>query len=795
MDPLSAIGLASAVVQFIDFGLKVAKRLDEFSSKSPGEVPKSLQAICTQLPLLVNALGRIKSDSQITALDFDTKCILRGMVTGCMAQIIEVENMINEISSIPDDSFKVKIKKVFTSLKYDEKVREIERNLHTYISVLILHHIVDSADAPLQLVDDTFFDVREKRVSPFIGRPSLMQKLEDHLHDAARSRVKTPTILLLAGEKGVGKTQLALEYCYQARSLGQFRTVFWVDASTLESLSLGFESIYATIRRSVNGSRTEKIGFVTGFLGGLWHPWLLILDNYEPTLLYNNIMEFLPHRGYGGIVMVTRSQSHDGLGKVLRVPKFLTIEDQSQLNSLLVQEVQRKDIEGIKNMVYQGADVNTLIWDEWPCLHRVAFFGLEGAVAFLLERGANPNPALKLRKPLYWAATSGHGSICRLLLDHEDATGLISKQADNQVAFDAAAENGSLGILQMIFSRREVRLSNKNQYDTTPLQSAAGKGHTDVLKFLIDQGALLEDHSQGDRALLDSAHHGHLEVVKLLCSQGKVSPNVQGPQGTTALYFAAELKNTEGNQENGGEMAKFLLDKGANANPVDGSEGPLHQAASHNHLNMIRLLLEHGADPTRDGNGWCPLTTAIRYNNPEAITLLLQADISDPVVRGAWLEKSLRYACRQGERGAVLQLLNAGANINAPEETGYPKGATPLLLAILNGHTKTAQLLIRRGARQDLADENGRLHLPLAAENGYDLIVRELIRSGGEPNLKSGANEDTPLILAVAKEHEKVIKILLENGADRDAMNKFGETALDIAEEKGNKKIIELLES
>jgi ankyrin repeat protein len=174
--------------------------------------------------------------------------------------------------------------------------------------------------------------------------------------------------------------------------------------------------------------------------------------------------------------------------------------------------------------------------------------------------------------------------------------------------------------------------------------------------------------------------------------------------------------------------------------------------------------------------------------------LLLQCKIDDEEARRDWLERSLIYASAAGHRDAVLQLLQAGANLDAIQDEGSYKGATSLLLAIFNGQVKTAQLLIRRKARLDIADEKGRLPLPKAAEYGYDLLVRDLIRAGADPNMNTGDNGDTPLILAAGREHEKVIKVLLANGADKELTNKFGDTALDIAEEKGHKEMIELLE-
>jgi ankyrin repeat protein len=240
-------------------------------------------------------------------------------------------------------------------------------------------------------------------------------------------------------------------------------------------------------------------------------------------------------------------------------------------------------------------------------------------------------------------------------------------------------------------------------------------------------------------------------------------------------------------------MAKFLLDKGADPNDFSG-EGPLHRATLKSHLNMIRLFLEHGADPTKGGNGWSPLSESIKYHSPEATSLLLQCEISDPEARRAWLGGAFLYASAAGHRDAILQLLRAGADINILQDWGNYKGATPLIVAIFNGEVKTAQLLVRQGARQDIAEDRGHLPLSSAAELGYDLLVRDLIRAGGDPNMKIGPNEDTPLILAAGKEHVKVVKVLLANGADKEVTNKFGDTALDIAEEKGHKEMIELLE-
>lgn len=791
MDPLSAIGLASAIVQFVQFGFQIADRLNDLTSKHPGQIPKALQGISMHLPLLANSLSKIKSDSRIGAFDFDTKCILKGIVSGCLAQVQEVEAMLEEIACTPGDSLRTKLKKVMASMKYEEKMSRIERNLNTYISVLILHHVVDSSDAPKEVNEETYFDVRERLTDGYVERKPLLEQLDAHFYEASRSQVTSPTVLLLSGRRGAGKTQLALGYSRAAYELKQFRTVFWLDASTLGHLNLGFERMYATVRQSTQGAREDKITFMRNFLEDLWHPWLLVLDNYESALLYNNIMDFLPSRGHGAILLISQDEEN-GLGKVLHVPNYLQPHEQDRVNSLLINAVQNKDFRAIQEAVEQGADPDTKIWNEWPCIHRLALFGMAEALQYLLDHGANLQIDAQVAPILHWAAVDGGEDVCRLLLDCEDKQLVFFSPATHQSAFSAAVEEGHMVVARMLLERRKINVNAPGKYQRTALENAADKGKVDLVRFLIAEGALRDDKAPGETALARAATNGHLETVKILCLEGNINADAHLESGDTALALAADSAYNETTLA----LAEFLLEQGAEPNPTaKRRDGLLHKAAIRGELDFVKLMLRHKADPTLEGDGCDPLTYALRYDCPEVVELFLTVDIVDGAKRKAWLESALLYAARAGNRGAVLQLLGHGVDIDVRLTSGDPNGATSLLLATLNDHVQTAQFLVRRKAKQDIADDRGRLPLPSAVAGGHHLLVRDLLRAGGDANMTSGENEDTLLMTAVAAKHEKVVDVLLRNGADAELANKFGEIALDIAEEKDFEDIIKLLDN
>lgn len=82
-------------------------------------------------------------------------------------------------------------------------------------------------------------------------------------------------------------------------------------------------------------------------------------------------------------------------------------------------------------------------------------------------------------------------------------------------------------------------------------------------------------------------------------SYDKSQANKEDTTGWTPLHYAAAGNHVE--------IAKFLIDNGANINMKTGADGKsaLHWAAFHGHLNVVELLISKGAqinDKDDDGN-------------------------------------------------------------------------------------------------------------------------------------------------------------------------------------------------
>ncbi|WP_341816496.1 ankyrin repeat domain-containing protein [Wolbachia endosymbiont (group A) of Agelastica alni] len=105
---------------------------------------------------------------------------------------------------------------------------------------------------------------------------------------------------------------------------------------------------------------------------------------------------------------------------------------------------------------------------------------------------------------------------------------------------------------------------------------------------------------------------------------------------------------------------------------------------------------------------------------------------------------------------------------------------TLLHIVATNGLAKVTELLIKKGAEVDKANQYRCTPLHYAAENGHTEIVNALIGKGADVNAV-GEDEWTPLHYAAENGHIKTVKALIEKGADINAVNQNGSTPLHFA--------------
>jgi len=155
-------------------------------------------------------------------------------------------------------------------------------------------------------------------------------------------------------------------------------------------------------------------------------------------------------------------------------------------------------------------------------------------VGNLIYRGMDPNtPTEKGEPALVFAVRSGaHKSVAFLLKQpgiHVDAT----NTADETALMLAANANDLVSANLLIETGASV-----NRPNWTPLHYAASKGHTAMMRLLIDNDAYIDAESpNGTTPLMMSAYYASPMAVKLMLEEG-ADPNLQNQDGQTALDMA-----------------------------------------------------------------------------------------------------------------------------------------------------------------------------------------------------------------------------------------------------------------
>lgn len=270
--------------------------------------------------------------------------------------------------------------------------------------------------------------------------------------------------------------------------------------------------------------------------------------------------------------------------------------------------------------------------------------------------------------------------------------------------------------------------------------------------------------------------------------------NIDGQEsedGYTALHYAAHSGNKN--------AVSMLIELGANINKAcDGGASAIFFALGNGHIEIVELLIRHNADVNlKGGSGETPIFKV--QDNQEIAKILVNAGADLTIISNVDKCTVIHTASRFGNKYLVERILKSDHSdiINSQDSMGY----TPLHFASGTGEIIIVKLLMEAGAEIEAKNLLGDTPLIEAARlvgsEGKVDIIQYLLEAGANVHTKTRYGGDTLLHLAAGTGTSPfmapAIHILLNAGADINAINEDGENPLQKAIETNRKEAIKAL--
>jgi len=293
--------------------------------------------------------------------------------------------------------------------------------------------------------------------------------------------------------------------------------------------------------------------------------------------------------------------------------------------------------------------------------------------------------------------------------------------------------------------------------------------------------------AQAESSLWDAISSNDVGKAKTLTALG-ADVNQKNRYGNPIIHHAVSIGNAE--------LVELLISKGADVN----AKGEFDRVALHyaNKKGMAKILLAHGATVEPPTNyGETPLHWAAHGINSMgkqvdlvefAETLIKNgANVNKKTGQGRSYRTPLSYAAESNNLAVAKVLISHGADVEGD-------GSSPLSAAGANGDfVEMAQLLVENGAKINASSPTGWHPLMTAAGRGNIKVVNYLLAQGANPNA-ADKNGLTALYSASGSDYgASAAEALLKHGANVDATYLSGLTALHQAASQGAIKVIEVL--
>jgi ankyrin repeat protein len=405
-----------------------------------------------------------------------------------------------------------------------------------------------------------------------------------------------------------------------------------------------------------------------------------------------------------------------------------------------------RDVETAKLLLERGARVDARDEDHESTPAQWLIGEAPEVARFLLERGAAPD--------IFLAAALGDRGLAEKLIDSNP--GCLAHRIGRLPDFPPIGHKGRGGtIYQWTLA-----------FNSYPHQIALLKGHEELFDFLY------ENSDTPTRLLVSCVLGRRREAEAIAARNPSLVASLPAMDHELVARYCWETNTNF-------EAVKLMLDIGFPVAHPEMSHGysPLHNAAWAGSADLVDLLIERG--------------------HP--------VDLVDPGYKATPLGFAI-YDCTvekrhpEGDFGRVVKsLIEAGSPWDALE---YPTGDARIdevLQPRMHQRVDGAALLGEEAAVTQLLDASPgpdelTKALAGAAKGGHAALCRRLLAAGAAVNGATGRYQVTPLMCAASSASRDTVALLLEHGADVEAKNLNGSTALHMAIRSGaDLKTIELL--
>ena len=476
----------------------------------------------------------------------------------------------------------------------------------------------------------------------------------------------------------------------------------------------------------------------------------------------------------------------------------------------------RGDATAVAALLDGGADVNEPQSDGATALHWAVHGDHPDLTALLIDAGADVSARNRAGvTPLSLAAETGNSSMMERLLDAgADPRETLS---NGETALMMAARTGDVASIELLIERGAEIDARETKRGTTALMWAAAYGNQPAVQALVDQGAdfsLRSDPIQQARRpylaptpkeRIDQYLEGIGQAgTSLAVDLGGGDDTAEAPVPVASEAAAPEIADEAAaleDTDDSDEADDVVGDFGGyrRERPITGGLTALVFAARHGDIDTVRTLLDAGADVNQVTEyGWTALLTATQNRYYRLGKYLVEGG-ADPAIanRGGWTPLYIATDNRNIENGdyptrqpdmehmAYIELLlDHGADPNARMMSSTEtrtifthqwlreEGSTPFWRAAQSSDTELMQRLLDAGADPLIASDNGTTPLMVAAGIGWvEGVTHEWSRD----------------------QNVQTVNLLLELGADVNARDRDGRTALMGAAHKGRSEIVQTL--